>query len=202
MNFASDTVKLGQFDISALKTAVLALDDGAWLADSSRQQVFDAHTSTQTLKLIADPDFRHTDPSVHPLFATFESMIAPFFEHIRSFYLQTLRQRSVAEKHGPGYFIRALLTRLPAGTEIRPHIDDGYSLKRCHRIHVPIVTTPETLFRVGDTRFHMAAGEMWEINNRRIHAVTNGGDAARIHLIMDYVQPGEVVFDLDGPLTA
>lgn len=202
MNFANDTVRLGQFDISALKTAVLALDDAVWHADSSRQQVFDAHTSTQTLKLIADADFRHTDPTVHPLFIAFEPLLMPFMQHIRPFYLQTLRQRSVAEKHGPGYFIRALFTRLPAGSEIRPHIDDGHSLKRCHRIHVPIVTTPETFFRVGDTRFHMAEGEMWEINNRRIHAVTNGGDTARIHLIMDYVQPGEVVFDLDGPLTA
>jgi len=202
MNFAQDAVKLGAFDVTSLRTAVLALDDDAWNADSSRQQVFDAHTATQTLKLIADADFRHTGPTVHPAFHAFEPMIQPLMAHVRPFYLQTLRQRSVAEKQGPGYFIRALLTRLPAGAEIRPHIDDGYSLKRCHRIHVPIVTTPRTLFRVGETRFHMAEGEMWEINNRRLHAVSNGGDTARIHLIMDYVQPGETVFDLDGPLTA
>ena len=202
MNFANDIVKLGTFDVSALKTTVLGLDDAIWQADSSRQQVFDAHTSTQTLKLIADADFRHDNPTVHPPFRVFEPMIEPFMQHIRSFYLQSLRQRSVAEKHGPGYFIRALLTRLGPSTEITQHVDDGYSLKRCHRIHVPIITSPQTVFRVGDTRFHMGEGEMWEINNRRIHAVTNGGDVARIHLIMDYVQPGEVVFDLDGPLTA
>lgn len=202
MNFSQDAVKLGAFDISSLRTTVLALGDDAWNADSSRQQVFDAHTRTQTLKLIADADFRHTDPTIHPAFRAFEPLIQPLMAHVRQVYLQTLRQRSVAEKHGPGYFIRALLTRLPAGAEIKPHIDDGYSLKRCHRIHVPIVTTPRTLFRVGDTRFHMAEGEMWEINNRRLHAVSNGGDTARIHLIMDYVQPGETVFDLDGPLTA
>ena len=202
MHFASDVVKLGSFDVSALRTTILGLDDAVWQADPSRQKVFDAHTSTQTLKLIADADFRHTDPTVHPSFRLFEPMLEPFMQHIRSFYLQSLRQRSVAEKHGPGYFIRALLTRLGPGTEITQHVDDGYSLKRCHRIHVPIITSRETIFRVGDTRFHMAQGEMWEINNRRIHAVTNGGDVARIHLIMDYVQPGEVVFDLDGPLTA
>jgi len=202
MNFAHDAVKLGTFDVSALKASVLDLPEAAWTADSSRQQVFDAHTSTQTLKLIADADFRHSQPTIHALFDRFEPLIAPLTAHIRQTYLQTLRQRSVAEKHGPGYVIRALLTRLPASTEIRPHIDDGYSLARCHRIHVPLVTSPQTMFRVGDTRFHMAEGEMWEINNRRIHAVTNGGDVARIHLIMDYVQPGEIVFDLDGPVTA
>jgi hypothetical protein len=202
MNFAQDAVKLGAFDVSALRTAVRALGETDWTADSSRQQAFDAHIATQTLKLIADADFRHADPTVHPPFRMLEPMIEPLMAHVRRFYLQTLRQRSVAEKHGPGYFIRALLTRLPPGAEIRPHIDDGYSLKRCHRIHVPLVTSPQTLFRVGDTRFNMGEGEMWEINNRRLHAVTNGGDAARIHLIMDYVQPGETVFDLDGPLVA
>ncbi len=202
MNFANDAVKLGTFDVSALRKAVLAIDDAVWNSDSSRQQVFDAHTSTQTLKLVADADFRHTNPTIHPPFRVFEPLIQPFMQHIQQFYLQTLRQRSIAAKHGPGYFIRALLTRLPPGTEIKPHIDDGYSLKRCHRIHMPILTSAQTFFRVGDTRFHMAEGEMWEINNRRLHAVTNGGDEARIHLIMDFVQPGEVVFDLDGPLTA
>ena len=202
MNFGQDAIKLGAFDVSRLKATVLTLGEDAWQADSSRQQVFDAHTSTQTLKLIADADFRHTHPTVHPSFQAFEPLMAPLMQHIRSFYLQTLRQRSVAEKHGPGYFIRALLTRLGPGTEITQHIDDGYSLKRCHRIHVPLVTSQQTIFRVGETRLHMGEGEMWEINNRRLHAVTNGGDTARIHLIMDYVQPGEVVFDLDGPLTA
>ena len=202
MNFANDAVRLGTFDITALRAAILEMDESAWHSDSSRQQVFDAHTSTQTLKLIADADFRHTDPTVHSTFHAFEPLIQPLIQHVRQFYLQSLRQRSVAEKHGPGYVVRALLTRLPAGTEITSHIDDGYSLKRCHRIHVPVITSPETFFRVGDMRFHMPAGEMWEINNRRIHAVTNGGDIARVHLIMDYVQPGEVVFDLEGPLTA
>lgn len=202
MNFEYDAIKLGAFDISALRHAVLALDEQAWLVDASRQKAFNAHNSTQTLKLIADSDFRHTNPTVHPAFATFEPYIAPLIDHIRGFYLQTLRQRRVAQQHGLGYIIRALLTRLPAHSEIKPHIDDGESLKRCHRIHVPVVSNADSLFTVGKLRFHMPEGEMWEINNRRVHAVDNQGSEARIHLIMDYVQPGETVFDTDGTLTA
>lgn len=202
MNFAHDAQKLGTFDITELRAVVAGFDEEVWNADASRQKAFDAHTSTQTLKLIADSDFRHTNPTVQPTFITLEPLLRPFMAHIRSHYLQTMRQRRVAEQHGPGYFIRALLTRLPPGADIKPHIDTGESLKRCHRIHVPIISNPHNLFIVGNLRFHMPEGEMWEINNRRTHAVKNNGAEARVHLIMDYVQPGETVFDLEGPLTA
>lgn len=202
MNFERDAQKLGAFDISDLRTIVRTFTDEDWRADASRQAAFNAHIATQTIKLIADTDFRHTNPTYHPPFAPLEPQLAPLMAHVRGFFLQTLRQRRVAEQNGPGYFIRALLTRLPAGAEIKPHIDDGDSLKRCHRIHVPIISNPDALFVVGNLRFHMPEGEMWEINNRRTHAVQNSGADARIHLIMDYVQPGETVFDLDGPLTA
>jgi len=201
VNFKDDAIKLGSFDITALRERVLALSEADWNADTSRQQTFDAHTRTQTIKLIFDADYRHIDPTVHAAFADFEPLIAPLMAHIRGFYLQSLRQRRVAEKHGPGYFIRLILTRLAAGAEITPHADDGHSLKRCHRIHVPIFTHSDCLFTVGGLTWNMPEGEMWEINNRRIHAVKNGGTAPRIHLILDYVQPGETVFDIE-PLIA
>ncbi len=202
MNFAHDAQKLGTFDITDLKATVAAFSDDIWDADASRQTAFTAHASTQTLKLIADSDFRHVNPTTHPAFTPLEPLLAPLMTHIRQTYLQTMRQRMVAEKHGPGYFIRALLTRLKPGGDIKPHIDEGESLKRCHRIHVPILTNPDSLFIVGNLRFHMPEGEMWEINNRRTHAVQNNGTEPRVHLIMDYVQPGETVFDLHGPITA
>jgi hypothetical protein len=202
MNFAYDAQKLGQFDIAALKHAITALDESAWNEDGSRQKAFGAHAATQTIKLIADSDFRHTNPTHHAGYQTLEPLLAPIMAHIRQFYLQTLRQRRVAEQHGPGYFIRTILTRLPAGAEIRPHIDEGESLKRCHRIHLPVISNPDSQFCVGQLKFHMPEGELWEINNRRTHSVRNDGAQARIHLILDYVQPGETVFDLDGPITA
>jgi quercetin dioxygenase-like cupin family protein len=201
MNFKDDAVLLGTFDIATLRARVMAVTEDDWSTDTSRQQTFDAHTRTQTIKLIFDADYRHTDPTVHAAFADFKPLIAPLMAHIRGYYLQTLRQRRVAEKNGSGYFIRAILTRLAPKAVITPHADDGHSLRRCHRIHVPIVTHPQCLFTVGALTWNMPAGEMWEINNRRIHAVRNDGDAHRIHLILDYVQPGETVFDIE-PLTA
>ncbi len=201
MNFAHDAQSLGRLDIAPLRAAVLALSEAEWTADTSRQQTFDAHTRTRTIKLIFDADYRHADPTVHDAWQRFSPLLSPIMDTARAFYLQSLRQRKVAAKNGPGYFVRVILTRLLPHAAITPHVDDGYSLKRCHRIHVPIVTNPGCLFTVGDLTFVMPEGEMWEINNRRIHAVRNDGADARIHLILDYVQPGETIFDIE-PLTA
>lgn len=202
MNFNGDATRLGQFDIAPLRAAVEQISEAEWLADQARQQTFDAHRATQTLKLIFDADYRHTDPTVHADYHRFEPLIAPMLTHIRGYYTRTLRQRRVAERHGPGYVIRAILTRLLPASAIKPHADGGYSLMRCHRIHLPIVTNPQCQFSVGDLSFVMPEGELWEINNRRVHSVRNDGTAARVHLIIDYVQPGETVFDTEAPLTA
>ncbi|MDV6331136.1 aspartyl/asparaginyl beta-hydroxylase domain-containing protein [Asticcacaulis sp. 201] len=201
MNIRDDALRLGQFDISALQARVDALTEADWIADTSRQQIFDAHARTHTIRLIFDADYRHTDPTIHPFFHAFAPLLAPLMSHIRGYYLQSLRQRRVAEKHGDGYFVRIILTRLAAGAEITPHVDDGQSLRRCHRIHVPLFTHPDCQFTVGAKTWNMPAGEMWEINNRRIHAVSNASAKPRVHLILDYVQPGETIFDLE-PLTA
>ena len=201
MNMRDDAVLLGTFDISALQAQVAALTEADWTADTSRQQIFDAHARTHAIRLIFDADYRHSDPTTHPAFDDFAAALEPLMTYIRGFYLQSLRQRRIAEKHGPGYFIRLILTRLAPGAEITPHADDGHSLRRCHRIHVPLFTHPDCLFTVGGKTWNMPAGEMWEINNRRIHAVKNASAQPRIHLILDYVQPGETVFDLE-PLTA
>lgn len=202
MNFAGDAVKIAALDIAPLATEITALDEGAWGEDRQRQELFAAHARTETIKLIFDPDYRHSEPTIHPAFLRFEPVLAPTLEAIRCYYARTHRQRRTIDKHGPGYFVRAILTRLAPEASIEPHIDGGDSLKRCHRIHLPVLSNPECLFVVGDSALYMAPGELWEINNRRTHAVDNRGSQRRVHLILDYVQPGETVFDLDGPLTA
>ena len=194
--------KLGELDISALKTKVAAITEADWSADQDRQKQFEAHTDTQTIKLVFDPDYRHENPTEYPAFEGFKLAIEPLQKHILNTYSRTFRQRKTIARHGSGYFIRVILTRLAAHSRIMPHVDNGLSLKCCHRIHMPIITNEACLFTVGATTRALKAGELWEINNRRVHAVENGSDGARVHLIMDYVQPGERVFDPDGPLTA
>lgn len=103
---------------------------------------------------------------------------------------------------GAGYFIRLLIVRLAAGSQIATHRDHGPSLSRAHRIHFPIVTNAQTEFAVEGVVKHLAAGDLWEINNRKLHAVRNMGLEDRIHVAIDYVVPGERIDDPDAYLIA
>lgn len=202
MNIKGDFNRLGKLDVSAIRAKVEAYSEDIWSEDTSRQKIFDAHTDTQTIKLLFDPDYRHTDPTEHPALKEYAALLEPLQAHIVSYYGKSMRQKKVIARNGPGYFIRIVLLRLNPHSHISEHVDDGYSLIRCHRIHVPIITSDDCVFRVGESSKYMRTGEMWEINNRHIHAVANDGDDARVHLVFDFVQPGETVFDHEGPLKA
>ena len=92
-------------------------------------------------------------------------------------------------------FPRVMLAKLSAGGEISPHTDRRAS-HFIHKIHVPLITNPETIFRVGRQAKHLPAGEIIEVNNKRNHAVKNDGELDRIHFIFecynmdDYGKPG------------
>ncbi len=202
MYLKKDMIKLGQFDISDLVRKVSSFTEQTWTQDESRQEIFDAHTHTQTIKLLFDADYRHTKPTRHDMLDELWSLIEPLASEIIAINSRTMRQRKIIAKYGPGYFIRMVLIKLKAHSKITKHVDDGYSLKRCHRVHIPIISNEECFFSVGKTSLNMRSGEMWEINNRQIHAVENNGSEARVHMILDYVQPGERVFDPEGPLIA
>ena len=81
-------------------------------------------------------------------------------------------------------FPRVMLARLPAGAEISPHKDTMAS-HYVHKIHVPLITNPQTVFHVGTQAKHLAAGEVVEVNNKRSHAVFNRGNEDRVHLIFE-----------------
>jgi aspartyl/asparaginyl beta-hydroxylase (cupin superfamily) len=81
--------------------------------------------------------------------------------------------------------------QLRAGGVIAPHRDNNFSLTHSHRIHLPVITNEHVLFTVGDDTMNLPAGGMYEINNRRTHSVENLSDEARVHVILDFVLPGE-----------
>ena len=143
-----------------------------------------------------DQDGRHTNPTEWPRWADFKPVIEPVLEQIRS------ANPSPPDAAEEGYFIRMILARLSPHGWISGHTDQGNTLAKSHRNHLPIITNRGVEFEVGEDVRHLAAGEIWEINNRDYHAVRNTSDHARVHLIVDYVVPGERIEDPDGPLIA
>ncbi|MEM1114615.1 MAG: aspartyl/asparaginyl beta-hydroxylase domain-containing protein [Pseudomonadota bacterium] len=100
----------------------------------------------------------------------------------------------MAERYGPGYFLRVILTRVPSGKRIPRHADTGRSFAVSHRVHMAVITDPAAKFYVNDVEKSMAPGELWEINNFRSHEVRNDSGIDRVHLIGDWYNPDE------GPL--
>jgi hypothetical protein len=168
---------LGQHDVSALRDKVATLVDSDWNREPWRQERFKIHRYTQTIELIFDQDFRHENPTRRDSFDRLgcESLLAPIEKTIFD------------SAGGTGYTVRALLVNLKAGGRIPPHEDTGYSLMASRRVHIPIISNDRVVFTIGGEAKVMRQGELWEVNNARVHSVLNDGESDRVHLILDCV---------------
>jgi hypothetical protein len=200
MNFDGELRKIGDIDVTRFAQQAAKITDADWTADAFRQKTYEVHKQTQTIRLIMDEDGRHRDPTYHSSYQTYKELLEPVEIFIRRQFEQTLKAKRLRKKHGRGYFIRMILVKLLANGSIPHHVDQGETLSKSHRMHLPIITNEQNLFSVGDTEMHMKAGELWEINNRREHGVVNGGSEDRTHLIVDYVLAGEKIIDADGAM--
>ncbi len=175
--FAGNFRLLDVCDVSAIEERVAALSEADWEAANWRQERFEAHRDTQTIELIFCKDFRHEDPAKRDRYFELDCdrLLAPVVERISDYFT------------GDGYLVRALLVRLKPRGKIPAHVDKGYLLMNSRRIHIPITSNDQVLFSVGNEMRVMKEGELWEINNARIHSVENNSDRGRVHLIIDWV---------------
>lgn len=82
----------------------------------------------------------------------------------------------------------ARLMSLAPGAVIREHRDPGTALADgVTRIHIPIHTSPQVLFRIDGADVHFSAGHAWYMDASCRHAVENRGTAPRVHLVIDCV---------------
>ena len=191
MNFDGNFRRIGSANVEPIKALLDKLAEEDWDRESVRQQRYEVHKDTQTIPLVHDYDFRHTQPTRHPALQTFEPVIRPILAITAEFFDTSAKGRELTQKYGVGYFIRANFVRLSPGGEITEHRDRNFSLTHAHRVHVPIFTNDKVWFKVGSETLNIPEGEIYEINNRRLHSVHNEGDEPRVHLILDYVLKGE-----------
>lgn len=192
MNFDDNFRRIGSANVEPIRRVLETLAEEDWDREAVRQQRYEVHKDTQTIPLVHDYDFRHVQPTRHPALQVFEPVIRPVLAITADFFDQSPKGRELTRKHGVGYFIRANLVRLSPGGEIAEHRDMNFSLAHSHRVHLPVITNDKVWFTVGSETLNIPEGEIYEINNRRMHSVRNEGDEARIHLILDYVLKGEM----------
>lgn len=80
---------------------------------------------------------------------------------------------------------RVIITRLPPGKTITPHVDGGAPATFYSRYQICLQASPGNVFRVADDAFSMKAGEAWWFDNQQIHSVQNNGSDDRIVVIID-----------------
>ncbi len=191
MNFDGEYIHIGDADISQLKQLLGKLTPQHWLQDTSRQELYEVHSDTETIGLVWDSDFRHINPTKLPPLEVFGPSLQPLLSKVADYFESSEKWKSLFDINGHGYFIRANLVKLKAGGEITEHQDKNLSLAHSHRIHIPIITNDDVFFKIGETTINMLEGEIIELNNRLQHSVRNEGKDDRIHLILDWVVPGE-----------
>ena len=191
MNFLGNFSFLGNIEIDELKNLVLSLSDEQWDDFSIRQKIYEVHQNTRMIGLVYDLDFRHSHPTRLPALAMFEEALRPILMKTAAHYEESEIGKQLLQDNKLGYFIRASLVRLTAGCDITAHRDMNFSLTHSHRIHLAIISNDEVWFTVGNESINMRAGELYEVNNRRVHSVDNKGEEDRVHLILDFVLPGE-----------
>ncbi len=191
MDFDGNFCKYSRLDVTALRACTDLQSEDAWRADSFRQQNFAIHSDTETIYLIYDRDFRHRSPTTLPKFQEFQRAVQPFIDLV------------AARFSHDGWVVRCVLAKLCAGGRIALHEDLGYSLRHSRRIHIPVITNAHATLTVGGESLHMQPGEIWEINNTRLHGAENPGPGCRVHLIIDWAKPlsAEVLeqFFLENP---
>jgi hypothetical protein len=196
MYFDSPFRHVGTIDPEPLVQVIESMGETAWNEYVVRQELFEPHRHTHTIPLLFDLDGRHENPTPWPRLAQIKPALEPALEVIRQ---ANMTGNGLGRD---GYFVRIILTRLKPGSNINPHRDGGYSMLRSHRYHLALTTNNLVEFEIAGESRHFAAGEIWEINNREEHAVRNLSGESRIHVILDYVVPGERVPDPEGVVIA
>lgn len=79
----------------------------------------------------------------------------------------------------------------PPSSRIFLHVDNTAHWDEHHRVHVPLVTTPDARLCVAGRFLHMPLGSAWVLNNSLPHGALNLGPE-RLHLMVDLPSTPEV----------
>jgi len=166
---------LGSADISALIGRIKSIPESLWNAENEdKPNKYARLNDTRHIMF----RFINRGGSVYD-FHDF-----PLWDEWKDVLLPIMKQVANRLGYKDYRFPRAMLAKLPAGSEIFGH-SDGDASHYIHKIHVPLITNSETIFHVGREARHLPAGEIFEVNNKRVHAVENNGDEDRVHFIFE-----------------
>ncbi len=80
---------------------------------------------------------------------------------------------------------RVIITRMPPGAKITPHIDEGKYAELYKRYHIILKNNTGSIFRCGDEVLCMETGGVYWFDTSKEHEVINNSNDIRITLIVD-----------------
>lgn len=161
---------IGSFNVESI---LKNLQNSDWEEWTYKQDTFEVHSHTKNLSIIKNEEYNETPGSKTKNYI----LIKKDLENIESL---------IKNSYGDGIILSTEIVNLPAGKKVDRHVDEGYSLETNPRIHLVLQTNDNVIFKVDGEDKNMKLGEMWEINNTKLHSVENNGDIDRIHMIIDY----------------
>lgn len=162
---------LGYYNIDSILKKIDSLD---WNGYTNRQEIRYGMQDTETVPIIWEEKFK---------FQKSWNNLEVFSDEVDFF------KDELTKHFGEGILMTCVLTKLPKQKNIDWHYDCGSFFNNSHRIHIPIITNDDVIFKIGDEEKNMKVGEMWEINNNNLrHGVFNNGNNDRIHLMFDWLK--------------
>lgn len=76
-----------------------------------------------------------------------------------------------------------LITRIPPGGEVKPHIDTGWHANHYRKVAVQLKGNAQQAFYFEDCELRPEAGDVYEFDNGVLHGVRNDSTEERITLI-------------------
>lgn len=77
-----------------------------------------------------------------------------------------------------------MLSCVMPGETIPPHKDEQ-APNWLYRVHVPLITNPQSKFIVDNTEHQLEVGNVYKVNTLKEHSVINEGAGPRIHFMFD-----------------
>ncbi|MEL0036318.1 MAG: aspartyl/asparaginyl beta-hydroxylase domain-containing protein [Gammaproteobacteria bacterium] len=191
MNFAGEYLHIGDMEVSQLSAQVESLENHMWQTQFSHTLHDASMAGIHCIPLVWDEQLRHNMPTKLAALQQFAESIRPALVKIADYYETSPKWSEYFKDKQRGYFIRASIEKVCSQVTIPSHRDDEFSMQHAHRIYIPLRTNDDVFFDIGEMTLNLLEGEIVEINNQLSHRIRNDGDQDAVHLILDWVVPGE-----------
>lgn len=145
-----------------------------WFSDQTQFSTELPNAQHIVLKFPDNYPHSHTPASYRPEWSHWKHLLSPIISNVAAKFQFDAFETS-----------KIMFTRLNPWGKVPTHADLNPSSVLPHKIHVPLMTHPNVLFRIEDVPYHLAAGRAYELNNLLPHSVENDSDTPRIHFIFD-----------------